>query len=75
MFGFVPAKAAAKNGSSNVDPAPVRMSAWPPGPPAVASGDAGIVSVAVVVVLVHAARASTMTATPAQVAGRVMRRP
>jgi len=57
------AKAAEKNGASNVDPAPVRAGLWPPGPVlAAATADA---EVPVVVVLVQAPAARRMIAAAA----------
>jgi hypothetical protein len=59
-------KAAAKNGASNVDPAPDRVGLWPPGLVA-ATADTGVL---VVVVLVQALTASRMIAAAgAQMAG------
>ena len=62
------AKAAEKNGASNVDPAPVRVGFWPPGPVlAAATADAEVL---VVVVLVQAPTARRMiAAAAAQMAG------
>src|SRR5271166_1615940 len=64
------AKAWAKNGATNVDPAPVRVGGWPPGPAlATASADAEVPGGLVLVVLVHAATATRMIAAAAQMAG------
>jgi hypothetical protein len=62
-----------KNGASNVEPDPVRVGAWPPGPvPVVASADAGAPGALVpLAVAVQAARASRVTMAPTL---RVVRR-
>ena len=62
------AKATEKNGASNVEPDPVRVGLWPPGPVlAAATADAAVL---VLVVLVQAPTARTMiAAAAAQMAG------
>ena len=68
------AKAAEKNGASNVDPDPVRVGGCPPGPMlAAAAADAGAPAVLVPVVLVQAARVRRMIAAAAVMAGWVVR--
>src|SRR5438093_4027476 len=63
------AKATAKNGATNVDPAPVRVALWPPEPKlATVGADPALVVAAVVVE--HAPRASRMTAAAAAQAAR-----
>src|SRR6185436_6340467 len=59
------AKATVKNGASNVDPAPVRVGAWPPGL-AAATTDAAVPGL---VVLVQAAVSSAIATAAPQVAG------
>src|SRR6185437_12643067 len=65
------AKATEKNGASNVDPAPVRVGAWPPG--LAATTEAAVPGLLVLAVLVQAAASSAITAAAAQVASRAGR--
>jgi hypothetical protein len=63
------AKATAKNGASNVDPAPVMVGLWPGAPVlAATAADAGV-RVELVLVLVQAARVSRMIAAADQMTG------
>jgi hypothetical protein len=63
-------KAALKNGASNVDPAPVRMGSWPPGPALTAAATWPEVPGALVAaVLVQAPAANRTIAAAAQLAG------
>src|SRR5436305_586207 len=66
------AKATAKNGASNVDPAPVRVGARPPGL-AAATTDAAVSGPAALDVLVQAAVSSAIAADTAHMAGRTGR--
>src|SRR5689334_22813261 len=66
------AKATEKNGASNVDPAPVRVGAWPPAL-AAATTEAAVSGLLVLAVLVQAAASSAITAAAAQVASRAGR--
>jgi hypothetical protein len=63
------AKATAKNGATNVDPAPVRVAPWPPEPKLATVGADPALVVATVVVE-HAPRASRMTVAAAAQAAR-----
>jgi hypothetical protein len=66
------AKAAAKNGASNVDPAPARVGFWPPGPVLTAATAEEVPVLVVVLVLLQAAMARTViAAAAAQMAGWV----
>lgn len=58
------AKATAKNGASNVEPAPVRVGLWPPGP-SLTAATADVVGLGVVVALLHAATARRLIAAAA----------
>jgi hypothetical protein len=69
------ANATLKNGASNVEPDPVSVGEWPPGPVlAAATADAGAPVVPGVLVLVQAATARTMRAAAAARAGPAGRR-
>jgi hypothetical protein len=57
-------KATEKNGASNVEPAPVRVGAWPPGPAlAAATADVGVFVLVVLVQALAARMISTAAAT------------
>ena len=71
MLLLVLAKAALKNGASNVEPAPARVGLWPPGP-MLGTIVAEVLVLVVVLVLLQAATARTMIATTAaQMAGEL----